>query len=60
MTAARDRAPGLPNYNLGEILGTENITLATANLAPHDNALPAAEPGTCLLRILVAVGTAGA
>jgi microcystin-dependent protein len=50
------QGPGLPNYVLGEVDGTESISLLTANLAPHDHTLPVPEPASLLLAFLGAAG----
>ena len=34
---SQGQGPGLPNYTMGEIGGTENITLLLSNLPPHNH-----------------------
>jgi microcystin-dependent protein len=50
------QGPGLENFDLGEVVGTESISLVTANLAPHDHTLPVPEPASLLLAFLGATG----
>ncbi|HKD35706.1 MAG TPA: tail fiber protein [Pirellulales bacterium] len=51
------QGPGLPDIALGEVTGTESVSLSVANLPPHDHTLPAPEPSTIALAV---VGMAGA
>lgn len=45
------QGPGLPLFDLGEVLGGENISLNVANLAPHNHSLPVPEPASVALAI---------
>ena len=44
------QGPGLANFTLGEVVGTETQTIFTAELAPHDHVIP--EPGSLGLTLI--------
>jgi microcystin-dependent protein len=50
------QGPGLPNFDLGEITGTESYSLTIAQMADHDHAIPVPEPASVLLAFAGAAG----
>jgi microcystin-dependent protein len=41
MAIGQGQGPGLPNYDLGELVGTDSVTVLTSNLPPHNHLVEA-------------------